>query len=380
MSSIEYEGPQTGNKDLEQFFTPFSLVDRCLDIVKLEFSDSPSPKKILEPSAGTGQFCKRIKKVFPRSKLISYEIDPEIAWKLSKIENFLTVEINTKFDLIIGNPPYSELKPEDRENSKWSKCITGRYNIYALFVEKCVELLSDNGILVFIIPPGINTCPSFAKLRKFISSKCSIRHLEKVDEFPGVCQDTQIFCCKRVDNPSESMNIFGNNLYGKLNINESFSNTLESIANVKTGPMVWNQCKKFLVSEDSGIRLLYSKNISGGGLQWPAIKDKDVKQGKLEFVCPESGKEELVLPVILASRTKIPKFIFVKECSHKLIAENHINVISVKRSDLSVEEKTDLLETLYKKLTGSFGVEYFISISSSLNVGATQLKNFPIEN
>jgi len=60
------------------------------------------------------------------------------------------------FDVVIGNPPYVNIENLE-ENSKnyffshYGTC-QGRTDIYVVFIEKCINILCDNGILAFIIP------------------------------------------------------------------------------------------------------------------------------------------------------------------------------------------------------------------------------------
>lgn len=81
------------------------------------------------------------------------------------------------FDLVIGNPPYLRVQGIDKDSSQQYKKVfnsaTGSYDLYVLFVEKGLELLSKNGILNYIIPhKWINA--SFGKgLREITKSKVS---------------------------------------------------------------------------------------------------------------------------------------------------------------------------------------------------------------
>ena len=60
------------------------------------------------------------------------------------------------FDIVIGNPPYLRVQGINKEVSaqykKTFKSATGSYDLYVLFTEKALELLSPNGIANFIMP------------------------------------------------------------------------------------------------------------------------------------------------------------------------------------------------------------------------------------
>ncbi|MEA1893362.1 MAG: Eco57I restriction-modification methylase domain-containing protein [Campylobacterota bacterium] len=78
------------------------------------------------------------------------------------------------FDVVIGNPPYLRVQGIDREISEQYKksfdSATGSYDLYVLFVEKALALLSDNGILNYIMPhKWVNA--SFGKGLRELSQK-----------------------------------------------------------------------------------------------------------------------------------------------------------------------------------------------------------------
>ena len=98
--------------------------------------------------------------------------------KIAKIlfNNFSNVDfvcefknINKKFDIIIGNPPYVEYGKFDN-NSLLTK---GYGNIYADVIENSIELLKSNGVLGFIIPLSYVSTSRMDKIREYVNKKCS---------------------------------------------------------------------------------------------------------------------------------------------------------------------------------------------------------------
>ena len=55
------------------------------------------------------------------------------------------------FDVIIGNPPYIELREISDYEIKDYDCITAG-NLYAVMLERCIALTSNSGRLGFIVP------------------------------------------------------------------------------------------------------------------------------------------------------------------------------------------------------------------------------------
>jgi hypothetical protein len=94
------------------------------------------------------------------------------------------------FDVIIGNPPYVRIQtlPKDQVAffSKNFVSATGNYDIYALFVERGLQLLKPGGILGFILPHKFFQAAYGEGLRKLIAEKNA---LMEVVNF----RDNQIF-------------------------------------------------------------------------------------------------------------------------------------------------------------------------------------------
>ena len=99
-------------------------------------------------------------------------------------------DIKDGFDVVIGNPPYMRIQgihssSEDQIKFFKSnyKSATGRFDLYCLFTEKGYNLLSENGILNYIMPHKW-TNASFGKgLRSFISNKKALKQLISFSEF-----------------------------------------------------------------------------------------------------------------------------------------------------------------------------------------------------
>ncbi len=100
------------------------------------------------------------------------------------------IEEEKGFDIIIGNPPYVRIQtlPKDHVgffNENYVSA-TGNYDIYALFVERGLQLLKPGGILGFILPHKFFQAAYGQGLRKLISEQ---KVLMEVVNF----RDNQIF-------------------------------------------------------------------------------------------------------------------------------------------------------------------------------------------
>lgn len=76
------------------------------------------------------------------------------------------------FDVVIGNPPYVDIKALDyelvKELFKNYQTAENRINLYSIFIEKGYYILKEKGILSFINPNSILVNSSYTSIRKFL--------------------------------------------------------------------------------------------------------------------------------------------------------------------------------------------------------------------
>lgn len=159
--------------------------------------------RVLEPACGDAPFLAAIAARYGGNhKLIGLEIDRATAKAarqqtrgtsiLILEEDFLLWETDEQFDLIIGNPPYGiigdrshypihALKERKAAYKRRLKTWRGKFNIYAAFMERAVDLLAPEGKLVFIVPASWLVLDDFALLRRYLALKGKLRiyHLGK---------------------------------------------------------------------------------------------------------------------------------------------------------------------------------------------------------
>ncbi|MFP3456753.1 N-6 DNA methylase, partial [Psychrobacter sp. SIMBA_152] len=90
------------------------------------------------------------------------------------------------FDVVIGNPPYVDIKALDSKITKYLflnyETSNNRINLYSVFIEKSTELLKKQGYLSFIIPSSLLTQDSYKILREHILENTTI---EKIVRLPN---------------------------------------------------------------------------------------------------------------------------------------------------------------------------------------------------
>jgi len=155
------------NNPIGQIFTPNYIADfmvkNSLKFIK-NLDKSINEIKVLEPSAGEGVFLKYL--IQNNFKNISaYEIDESLKDSLLKkypevnfrFINVLNSDLNEKFDLIIGNPPYlgqnynaKIFQDYVRKYPVCEKYFVGNMDLFYFFIHLGIIKLNPGGILSFI--------------------------------------------------------------------------------------------------------------------------------------------------------------------------------------------------------------------------------------
>lgn len=86
-----------------QYFTKVNVIEKIIDLLQ-DYKEYDKDIKIFEPSSGTGNFVKVLKER-GFNKIVECEIDPELTKNPS---DFFEFPLTKKFDLIIGNPPFTK--------------------------------------------------------------------------------------------------------------------------------------------------------------------------------------------------------------------------------------------------------------------------------
>ncbi len=115
--------------------------------------------------------------MFYTDALSPYNLDIKSGW--NQIKKRLKIEA---FDAIISNPPWgAEFDHSDASTSKLTTAV-GQYDIYDLFLELSIDLLSDGGVYGFIVPDSIYRKEHYA-IRKKLLTETSIRYITRIGEF-----------------------------------------------------------------------------------------------------------------------------------------------------------------------------------------------------
>jgi adenine-specific DNA-methyltransferase len=153
----------TTKNNLGQYFTTHNeLKEKVFEFIL------NSPSNILEPSMGQGDLITFISDKISSITFDMYEIDSAIKL-LDNIQkdkvvygDFMKQTITKTYKTIVGNPPYVRTK---------------KGNLYIDFIEKCYNLLDDDGELIFIVPSDFLKLTSASKLLDVMMTHGTFTHI-----------------------------------------------------------------------------------------------------------------------------------------------------------------------------------------------------------
>lgn len=227
-------------KSLSAYFTPPSLASAAIEAAR-PFFERPGAR-VLDPACGGGSFVVPTARAMIRhtaggrqtadqactdviGRIHGIELDPGLAvlsatlladalreeFKVDvdtsgviEIANALEASVDDRFDLIIGNPPYSKVwaKGAAAISAIAGKAdLGGHTNLYALFVLRALELLKPGGGLAFVLPTSFIAGPYFKGLREEILARANVvridMHLQREHLFIDAIQDVCLLVLQR---------------------------------------------------------------------------------------------------------------------------------------------------------------------------------------
>ena len=348
-------------KDNGIYFTPPSTVIKNIRYLKklnINF------ERILEPSCGTGEFLNALSSRLPESSIVAVEKNTTIYDSLQNQfperiqiynDDFITRNIDDKFNLIIGNPPYFVLKKKDVP-SIYNDYYTGRPNIFIIFIIKSLSLLAEDGILSFVLPKSFTNCLYYDNTRKFINENYTILNIENCeDKYIETKQETITFVIQNKKPQKKNkfvlkinnFTIFGSKkMITKIKKLYKNSTNLDKLGfTVNVGNVVWNQCKDILTTDSTQTRLIYTSDISNKQLGCKQYKNEQKKN----YINKEGeNKPLLVLNRGYGVGTYNFEYCLIN-CDFDYLIENHLVCIRSKEN-----KPDDILIAMYKKIMSSF--------------------------
>jgi len=198
------------------YYTPLQLANAMVSLVV-----SQNINNVLEPSCGDGVFLDSLASlnfINDIPDVTAVEIEPDEAEKVRNNykenanvhvlnEDFLDfyqqVYGKQTYDLILGNPPYIRYQYlTEKQRDIQSRILTSHgmksnklINAWVAFLVACVQLLSENGKIAFVIPAEILQVVYAEDLRLFLSNQLSKITLLTFEQlvFPDIEQEILVF-------------------------------------------------------------------------------------------------------------------------------------------------------------------------------------------
>jgi len=469
---VEYANNQTklyceansiSNRKLKgQIFTPPKIASFMAGL----FTSQNNKIKILDPGAGTGilvaAICDRFiqenrrdleisiqvyendKNVLPflqstleACKNALNEVDCSMDYQIfgndfilhhAKVERsgeyvVYSLDLKTRYDLVISNPPYYKLNKSSPEGLALQHYVYGQPNIYAFFMLLSGMLLSEKGEMVFITPRSFCSGLYYSKIRKWFVNTLTLDRLHlfetRKDVFVDdeILQENIIFHATNDQPKSDRKTLIsvsydrqftqyqeltvpssdvaycrGDNCYIRIPISEndlkiieivdSWPQTLNTLGfEISTGPVVDFRALKHLkgtIENSNCVPLLWMHNIKGIDVEWSVEKN-----GKAKAIEVNPESKNLVVPV---RNYVVLKRFTSKEQKKRVHAavlnadsfsdfefiglENHLNYIHKKRAVMSLDEAFGIAALLNTTIID----QYFRALNGSTQVNATDIR------
>ncbi len=381
--TLEYlkSRPKSERSPIGQFITPRLLREKLASQIQFE-----PGMRVLDPGVGTGEFLKTCHEIEPALELHGWDVDEKALDVAKKLAPFAQLDHKStldqpwdeKFDVVIGNPPYFEMRNLDPDlKRKYREVIGGRPNIFSLFFAAGLGALKPDGQLGFVVPPSMNNGAFFNKLRKFILSQGRIEFLKLYGDtslFEDAQTAVQLIVIRkgkksqkftvdlgRLGKTPENRVIFSENTSSLVKEYENRSTLWNLGYEAITGSLVWNQHKSQLRTSpvDGAIPLIWAHNITDS--KYISLKENHPK--KYQYVVTRDSilGPAIVLNRITGSVGKGSLRCALVENEFEFVGENHLNIIRPRKNvkqAISLEALLDLLRmpevnSRVQKLTGN---------------------------
>lgn len=244
------------NSVLTAFYTP-EIVPKTVFTVLQE--QAVEPKRLYEPSAGSGIFISEAAKIFPELELVTaVEKDRLSGLVLSALNSTLPVKAithisgledtpaseNGRYDLVVSNIPFGNFSVYDEGYP--DKALSGKIHNY--FFAKGLDKLADGGLMAYITTDAFLNSPSNQTAREYLFDKSDFVSLSVMPD--NLMKDTgnteapnHLLIVQKNENKqalsdeeSDLLQTVGmENEFGRYNVNKYLYNRPELIVGNETG-------------------------------------------------------------------------------------------------------------------------------------------------
>jgi len=264
---------------LGQYFTRSEIVNKLLNLL-FEYKNYKKGISILEPSFGTGNFIENLKEK-SYLNIAGCEIDKELA---NNPSDFFDMPLENKYDLIVGNPPFSKYNLKESyfsvanylKSKVWpasyltkTELIKEKNKIENAFILKSLQHLKDaDSSIGFVLPISFFIKNKNKSVKNTMTSRFSTIIIYQNDK---IWFDRNIPCCFAIftnieklqnkivliyENGCRNEEVFAlNNIHEELIPQVVFHKNNGYLNNTKGLPL-----KEFLENKNVSVKKSFSKN------------------------------------------------------------------------------------------------------------------------
>ena len=330
------------------FITPRSIIAALMDRLPLGFI----PRRILEPSAGTGEIANYARARYPDAHIDAVEINPTIFEAIKRVcppYNYLCADFTTwtptePYDLIVGNPPFivcgKTAVPEP-----YRAHMVGRPNLFGIFILHSLSMLKVGGIIAFVVPASFLNAAYYAKIRNHMKATGTILSIDEYSD--GGFLETQqltiglVFRKDREEPLGETLDtllsagcayslcfngdfIFSSNIALLRTLFTGATTLARMGIRVRTGTVVWNERKSDLTHDATKTLLIYNTNIT----KEHVVTKTTFKNGEKKQYINQDGLTEPVIVVNRGNGNSAYNLSYaLVDGRTPYLVENHLNII-----------------------------------------------------
>lgn len=300
-------------------------------------------------------------------------------------DDFLSYKFSHKFDIIIGNPPYVHFNSLPVNLSKSVKYYnkTSESDIYYSFIMKAIELLNENGELIYIVPYHF-FCNTHAKtLRQFLLNNGVFEIIIDLDEsriFKNENPEIIIFRYRKIRYSTEQK-IEILKIKKPSKSKDIYQNCIKSLQTKKSN----NLFEHYYIPQYSLSQRIWN-TIYNDKLNFPSIKLKNIAKVGVGLV---SGFDQAfridhinIDNITLKEKSIIKKFIKAQNCKRYYVESYSLYYIIEKHnlSDKDIEYLYPNFSKILKKYYPNLNNRYLPSNTKWYNWQALRNYKFLLEN
>ena len=359
------------------YYTPFRTVQFMREYLAREHKIY---ERVLEPSAGDGRFIDEFEKEKNLHSFVAVELMEEKVRQLRNqryserveiiVDDFLdfSEKTNGKYQLIIGNPPYINIKNMRDDSKERARELCEKYrlpgslmqNMWVAFVLAAVSCLERGGTIFFVLPMEFLQVQYAEKIRLFLEKQFDTIHILSFKErmFPEIEQES---CLVYLTNEFKNQSYINFEMYDKLDSNipyycskiernkplKKWTNAILSDTDIDLLNLIESKYKKISEVCDASPGI-----VTGANNEFILTKEQ-VKQ----LEC-----QEFILPIISKSNILNGQFILNKDVIKKIGEKgNRVYLLDLSHVD--------------EKLFSQPLKEYLTVIGEKENASKIKLKN-----